>query len=387
MDGHGGATVARFASRHFLEALRSQDSFTKGKFTAALTETYLCLDDMLRDPKHFPELRELVAQDRACRADLEADVRDDRRAERGAKAAAKARKRDQRKKQQQQQSQQQQEKEGASVEVGLIEQDQKGGAVLPLWSPVAARAGSTSLTCLVVDDLLHLANVGDSRAVLSSSGGKAVRLTEDHKPWDLNEATRVARAGGSVRNGRINGNLNVSRSLGDLRYKQDGQLLATQQMVSANPDVVTHKLRQGDEFLVLACDGVWDCLSDQECVNHLRSHMLLQSPPPSSSLSSSSSFSEAKKEEGGIGGEEKGNRRRPVAAAVDAGSAIASLLARCVALEHPLASGSAVGSDNMTCVVVVFASPEVDDDEEKEEAEEEKKRTAGCAEDEDTTVI
>ena len=71
---------------------------------------------------------------------------------------------------------------------------------------------------------LYIANCGDSRSVLSRNG-TAVDLSEDHKPEDLIEVTRINHAGGHVtEEGRINGCLNLSRALGDLRYKTNHTL-------------------------------------------------------------------------------------------------------------------------------------------------------------------
>ena len=81
-------------------------------------------------------------------------------------------------------------------------------------------AGCTAIVCLLVGKHhLVVANAGDSRGVLSRSG-TAFALSEDHKPQQEREYTRIQSAGGFVNAvGRINGNLNLSRSLGDLKYK------------------------------------------------------------------------------------------------------------------------------------------------------------------------
>ncbi len=81
------------------------------------------------------------------------------------------------------------------------------------------RSGSTSVTCVIRSvgekRVLHTANVGDSRAVLCR-GGKAVRLTIDHKASLPEEAKRIRDAGGFIgRNKRVNGVLAISRALGD----------------------------------------------------------------------------------------------------------------------------------------------------------------------------
>lgn len=65
---------------------------------------------------------------------------------------------------------------------------------------------------------LHVANVGDCRAVLCR-GGKAVAITRDHTPTVPSEAARVEAAGGFVSRGRVNGILGVSRSFGDIHCK------------------------------------------------------------------------------------------------------------------------------------------------------------------------
>ena len=76
-----------------------------------------------------------------------------------------------------------------------------------------------------------------------------------------------AQAGGFVAEGRINGSLNLSRALGDMAYKQSKELGPDGQMVTAVPEVRSLRLEPGDEFLILACDGIWDVLSNQQvCV-------------------------------------------------------------------------------------------------------------------------
>jgi hypothetical protein len=81
-------------------------------------------------------------------------------------------------------------------------------------------AGCTAVVALVVGNKLFVANAGDSRGVMMR-GGNAVALSEDHKPTQERELSRIKAAGGYVNVvGRVNGNLNLSRSLGDLKYKQ-----------------------------------------------------------------------------------------------------------------------------------------------------------------------
>ncbi|KAJ1733016.1 phosphatase 2C [Coemansia biformis] len=107
---------------------------------------------------------------------------------------------------------------------------------------------------------LFCANVGDARAVLSR-GGVAKRLTYDHKGEDPNEIERISEAGGYVFNGRVNGVLAVTRALGDSSLKQ---------FVIGNPYTTETELDDGDDILILACDGLWDVCTDQAAVDLVR---------------------------------------------------------------------------------------------------------------------
>merc|ERR1712232_729838 len=101
---------------------------------------------------------------------------------------------------------------------------------------------------------LHIANVGDSRSVLLGNGGVR-RVSTDHRPDDPAEARRVAEDGGKVIDGRVGGDLAISRSLGDHRLKAKG--------VSCVPDVCTCSVACG-QVLIIASDGLWDVLSDSD---------------------------------------------------------------------------------------------------------------------------
>ena len=78
--------------------------------------------------------------------------------------------------------------------------------------------GATAVVLLVTAEEICLANLGDSRAVLCR-GSRAVALSRDHKPHEAGERTRILQAGGFVADGRVNGDLALSRALGDFRYK------------------------------------------------------------------------------------------------------------------------------------------------------------------------
>jgi protein phosphatase 2C family protein 2/3 len=76
------------------------------------------------------------------------------------------------------------------------------------------------------------------------------------------EVARIIAAGGFVEFGRVNGNLALSRAIGDFEFKQNPQMDAESQIVTAFPDVETRKMElEKLEFLVLACDGAFGQMS------------------------------------------------------------------------------------------------------------------------------
>ena len=85
---------------------------------------------------------------------------------------------------------------------------------------IANNTGCTACVVLITETEIFCANAGDSRCVLSNSG-KAIEMSIDHKPELPTERTRIEKAGGFVEENRVKGILNLSRSLGDLEYKQD----------------------------------------------------------------------------------------------------------------------------------------------------------------------
>lgn len=71
------------------------------------------------------------------------------------------------------------------------------------------------------------------------------------------EKNRITAAGGFVDFGRVNGNLALSRAIGDFEFKKSADLPPENQIVTAFPDVEEHDITEEDEFLVIACDGMY----------------------------------------------------------------------------------------------------------------------------------
>lgn len=149
-------------------------------------------------------------------------------------------------------------------------------------------AGTTACCVLITPEWVVCANAGDSRAVFSKNS-RAVPLSYDHKPDDEGEERRIRAAGGYVAGGRVEGDLAVSRGLGDFRFKHIPTVLANldlktgrpqyevadpatlmkpgDQKVSPIPDIIWQtRNKEQDEFLIVACDGIWDVRTNQLCV-------------------------------------------------------------------------------------------------------------------------
>ncbi len=109
--------------------------------------------------------------------------------------------------------------------------------------------------------MLYTANVGDTRIVLFRNN-KAIRLTYDHKASDKHEINRIEKSGGLIMKSRVNGMLAVTRSLGDQFFKD---------LVIGSPYTTSVELNKDtDKFLIIACDGLWDVISDQQACELIR---------------------------------------------------------------------------------------------------------------------
>ncbi|XP_036405063.1 protein phosphatase 1G [Megalops cyprinoides] len=181
-----------------------------------------------------------------------------------------------------------------------------------------ADSGTTAVVALIRGKQLIVANAGDSRCVVSERG-KAVDMSYDHKPEDELELARIKNAGGKVTmDGRVNGGLNLSRAIGDHFYKRNKTLPPEEQMISALPDVKVLTLNEDHDFMVIACDGIWNVMSSQEVVDFVSKR---------------------------IKPDENGDVR-PLSSIVE------ELLDHCLA---PDTSGDGTGCDNMTCIIITFS--------------------------------
>jgi len=140
-------------------------------------------------------------------------------------------------------------------------------------------SGTTAVVAVVTDEKVFVANTGDSRCVVSVAG-VAKALSRDHKPNLKDELARIEATGRSVEESseivfgkrvkvaRIDGKLAVSRAIGDAEYKDDPSAEPAQHAVTAVPEIQEIEINQENpSFLVLACDGLWDVMTNQEVVD------------------------------------------------------------------------------------------------------------------------
>ncbi|KAK6250759.1 hypothetical protein SCA6_004764 [Theobroma cacao] len=160
-------------------------------------------------------------------------------------------------------------------------------------------SGSTATVMLIGNEVLFISHVGDSCVVLSRAG-KVEVLTDSHRPYGSNETSlqeirRIREAGGWIVNGRICGDIAVSRAFGDTRFKTKknemlkkgveerrwsekfiSRIVFNGDLVIASPDTFKVALGSGAEFILSASDGLWDYINSSDAVafvrNQLREH-------------------------------------------------------------------------------------------------------------------
>lgn len=171
-------------------------------------------------------------------------------------------------------------------------------------------SGTTAICVLVKGGRLYCGNVGDSRAIASVDGA-VKELSTDHKPTRKDEQSRIIEAGGWVESSRVNGNLALSRAIGDFGYKVR-EKAPELQVISAFPDIEEIEVTEDLEFVLIACDGIWDCLRNNQVLDFVRTRI--------------------------------GEGKEPAQICEE-------LLTKCLA---PYSRGVQTGTDNMTVILVTF---------------------------------
>lgn len=311
-DGHCGAEVARFVARHMAQELRKEWVSSP---EAELKYVFHRMDDLVRDPGYRDEIESLKNKPPGEEEGVSGRSTID---------ALNALKASLKREQAEEEEGGEEDSTGAETEGGRPAADlfeRRRRCPLPDHD---VSAGCTAVAVAVLDDgRVFCANAGDSRAVLCRNG-QALPLSHDHKPASPVEMERITHAGGFVQcvNGifRINGNLNLSRAIGDLKYKANVSLEPKDQIITAEPDVIQEEIQLGrDQFIIIACDGIWDCVTNQEAVDFVKERL----------VGTESTLSQIAEQ----------------------------LLFKCVSRENP-ARYRGQGGDNMTCLIVQFAPPQ-----------------------------
>ncbi|THG06686.1 hypothetical protein TEA_023403 [Camellia sinensis var. sinensis] len=191
-----------------------------------------------------------------------------------------------------------------SIRKALKEAFENADAKLLNWldeNGEEVESGSTATVMFLGNEKIFIAHVGDSCVVLSCTG-KAEVLTNPHRPYGSNKASlqeirRIGEAGGWIVNGRICGDISVSRAFGDMRFKtkKNEYILSSfstkmnrgsitmyipndlikfsGDLVTVTPDIFQVPLGSDAEFIILASDGLWDYMNSSEAVNFVRNQL------------------------------------------------------------------------------------------------------------------
>jgi protein phosphatase 1G len=279
-DGHGGKEISKFVSNHFLDELVKNKNLATN-MELALKETFIKMDEIMQTKEGIEEIKKYSRQSKE---------EDDR----------------------------QSKNEPPNSQMNLLSKLMTPKD--PEANDIYMRTGCTA--CVMgVDETskkIYFANAGDSRVVLCRKG-VAEEMSTDHKPELEIEKNRIYKADGWISEGRVKGNLNLTRGFGDLEYKQNKNLKPEEQMITANPDIKIIDYDKDIDFVIIGCDGIWDCLSNQSACEFVAKR--LKNTPD-----------------------------------IKISKIIEEMLDEIVAKD--LYNDSGVGCDNMTCIVIVFKHPE-----------------------------
>ncbi|GLJ15749.1 hypothetical protein SUGI_0259200 [Cryptomeria japonica] len=238
-DGHGGKVVAKFCAKYLHTQVVKNEVYAKGELCESLQRAFFRMDEMMRGQRGWRELAILGDKFNRFTGYLEGFIWSSPKHTEG---------------------KDEKQEDNWAFEPG------------PHADFSGPSSGSTACVALIRDSKLIVANAGDSRCVLARKG-QAIEMSQDHKPELENERERILRAGGFIHAGRVNGSLNLARAIGDMEFKQNKFLSADKQIVTADPDINNVDLCEDDEFIVLACDGVWDVMTSQQVVDFVRENI------------------------------------------------------------------------------------------------------------------
>ena len=231
-DGHGGKEISQFVTHHFTKELIVNKNYLKGDLQSAIKDTFIKMDEIMQTNEGKEEIKQYARKSKE-----EDDL--------------------------------QSKDEPQNSQMAMLAQ--LVGQKDPESDDIAMRTGCTGCVC-VIDEKnkkMYFANAGDSRVVLCKNGN-AIAMSTDHKPELESEKDRIYKADGWITDGRVKGNLNLTRGLGDLDYKQNKKLKPEEQMITSNPDIKIEDFSNDVDFIIIGCDGIWDCLTNQQACDFVK---------------------------------------------------------------------------------------------------------------------
>jgi len=239
-DGHGGSLAAEFAGKQFVRILTQQDKFKEYAKMVAAESNQTSGENPKSEQEEYTHKTKLLSL-------LEGSLRDAFYAvdkELGSTYGIRP-------------DSMHTDEDGNAMDTNADDSDDQ----------IMDESGTTAVVVLITPTQIICANAGDSRSVYSKSKGRTIPLSYDHKPSDEYEENRIVSAGGYVSGNRVDGDLAVSRGLGDFRFKSGAHLSAEFQKVTAMPDIIVqNRIDEEDEFILVACDGIWDVMTNNEAV-------------------------------------------------------------------------------------------------------------------------
>ncbi|KAM3379501.1 putative protein phosphatase 2C 60 [Capsicum galapagoense] len=235
-DGHGGKVVAKFCAKYLHQQVLKHEAYLQGDIGTSVQKAFFRMDEMMRGQRGWRELAALGDRLNKFSGMIEGLIWSPRNGDGNGNT------------------------DNWPFEEG------------PHSDFAGPTSGCTACVAIIRDNQLIVANAGDSRCVISRKG-QAYNLSRDHKPDLEVERERILKAGGFIHAGRVNGSLNLARAIGDMEFKQNKFLPAEKQIVTADPDINIVDLCDDDDFVVLACDGVWDCMSSQQLVDFIHEQL------------------------------------------------------------------------------------------------------------------
>ena len=234
-DGHGGKEISQFVTNHFTKELIINKNYINGDLKTGIKETFIKMDEIMQTNESKKKKKKYARKSK-------------------------------------EQDDLQNKNEPPNSQMAII--SQLIGQKDPEIDDIAMRTGCTGCVCVIDEGnkKMYFANAGDSRVVLCKNGN-AIPMSTDHKPELEEEKDRIYKADGWITDGRVKGNLNLTRGLGDLDYKQNKNLKPEVQIITSNPDILIDDFSNDVDFIIIGCDGIWDCLTNQQACDFVKNRL------------------------------------------------------------------------------------------------------------------